>query len=313
MKGISILISILIVGFAHGQTADDKLSDKAFDFFLKNKYDSALYYYKIFSQDFPEKHPLYISNQIADCYLELADTANAEKYYLKCLSIDKGLLDSVVGVSQLHACFSLSNIYLNRKQFRKALTYLDFTKSKYKPLRMLCQGTHGGYEAKLEFAYSKALCYYGLNKKDSAIKELGPLIFRPRWDVYLDSLEFEEMTRFYVNTIFEVYGTVQPKDKLQYALKNLTYVGNYDQTTSTIMYSVDCFISFAGTKINLDTGGGYGVDKVGDIPDAFSKENLLKEFTDSPAYQYIMSCKFVPVSPNTGSWLSQVRLACSDK
>jgi tetratricopeptide (TPR) repeat protein len=285
----------LTANAAVGQSSLDKLWDKAFDFYLnKKQFDSSLFYYQQISQQFPNTRPTYISNQIADCYLELGDTTNAEKFYLQCLSIDRH--QDSLGFSQTGSCFSLSNIYYNRKQFREALSYLDYTKTKYRPLRMLCQGTHGGYEGKLTFAYRKSLCYYGLNKKDSAISELAPLIFRPRWDVYLDSLEFEEMTRYFVNTVFEVFGVTKARNDMQKAITNLTYKPSYEDSYNMIMLSVDCSITFAKTKINLDSGGGYQVDKKGEIPEFFSKETLLKEFTDSPAYRYIMTDEGQPTT-----------------
>ena len=158
MRAFVIILTFLTANSAIGQNTLNHLWDKAFDFYLnKKQFDSSLYYYLKINHDFPDKRPLYISNQIADCYIELGDTANAEKYYLKCLSFDKHL-DSI-GFSQVGSCYSLSNIYYYRKQFRQALIYLDYTKTKYRPLRMLCQGTHGGYEGRITFAYRKSLCY----------------------------------------------------------------------------------------------------------------------------------------------------------
>jgi hypothetical protein len=167
---------------------------------------------------------------------------------------------------------------------------------------MLCQGTHGGYEQRLTFAYRKSLCYYGLNKKDSAISELVPLIFRPRYDVYIDSLDFEAMTQYFVNTVFEVFGITQSQNELKKAIKNLVYKPSYEDSYNMIMFSVDCYITFAETKINLEYGGGYQVDKKGEIPEFLSKKALLKEFTDSPAHNYIMTGKGQPATGGLAIW-----------
>lgn len=295
MKVLITILAILTVGTAFAQSSLAQLSDKAFDFFLnKNKVDSALFYYQQISRQFPATRSTYITNQIADCYMELRDTANAEKFYLQCLSIDRR--QDSLGFSQTSSCYALSNIYYDRRQFRQALNYLNYTQTEYRPLRRLCQGTHGGYEGRLTFAYRKSLCYYGLGQKDSAISVLAPLIFRPRWDVYLDSLEFEEMSRYFVNTVAQVCGLTNAIIELQNAINNLTYNPSYEDSYNMIMFSVDCFITFGNTKINLDSGGGYQVDRRGEIPEFFSKETLVKEFTDSPAYQYIMNHQELPIT-----------------
>jgi hypothetical protein len=295
MRTLLIILTFLTAKATVAQTTVDLLWDKANDLYCKKQFDSSIFYYQqITREQYPKNWQAFINDKIADCYLGLSDTTNAEKYYLQCLSIDKRL-DSV-GFSQTRTCKSLSSIYYHRKQFRQALTYLDYTKTKYKPLRMLCQGTHGAYEQRLEFAYKKSLCYYGLDKKDSALIQLAPLIFRPTWDVYLDSLEFEEMSQYFVKTVFEVYGCAKARTDLQKAINGLIYIPNYDTSYNMISLSVDCFISFAKTRVYLDGGGGYQVDKKGDIPSFFSKDTLLKEFTDSPAYKYIMGDIDYPVT-----------------
>jgi tetratricopeptide (TPR) repeat protein len=295
MKVFISILTILTANSAFGQASFDRLLDKAFDFYFNGKqFDSSLFYYQEINRRFPDTRPAYINKQIADCYLGLGDTANAKMFYLKCLSIDR--YQDSLGFSQTGASASLSAIYYNRQQFKEALTYLDYTKTIYRPLRWLCQGMHGGYEGRLSFAYKKSLCYYGLSEKDSAINELAPLIFRPTEDVYLDSLEFEEMSRYFVNTVFEVLGVTRARNELQKAIKNLTYKPGYEDSYNMIMFSVDCFITFANTKIKLGSGGSYQVDKKGEIPEFFSKETLLKEFTDSPAYRYIMTDECQPTT-----------------
>ncbi|NII27721.1 hypothetical protein HB364_21745 [Pseudoflavitalea sp. X16] len=294
MKILTTIFLLLAANATWAQHTYEELSDKAFDFYLhKNKFDSALFYYRQIDQLFPDERPVYTNGQIATCYLKLGDTSKAEKYYLRCLSFDKSL-DSV-GLSQTRASFALFDIYYARQQFRQALTYLEYTKTKFKPLRPLCQGTHGGYEQKLTFAYKKSLCLYGLGEKDSAISALAPYIFRPVWDVYLDSVEYETMSRYFVNTVFELYGKTKAKAHLQDALNQLVYKTHYDEQSGMIFFAADCSIRFLNTTISLYPGGGCQVDKKGDIPEYYSKETLLKEFVDSPAYQYIMTDDLITI------------------
>ena len=290
MKRLTCILVVLITNNLLAQNTFEKLSNKAFDFYFpKKQFDSSLNYYQHIKKQFPDRRPAYINKQIADCYLGLGDTINAEKFYLQCLAVDRNL-DSL-GFYQTRACYSLSDIYYHRKEFKQALNYLDYTNTKYRPLRRLCQGTHGNYEGRLTFSYKRSLCYYGLNEKENAIHELAPLIFRPRWDVYLDSVEYEEMTRFFVNTVIDVYGAAKAKDDLRKAISNLSYEPSYreDERFNLIMFSVDCFVMFADIKITLSSGNGYQVDKKGEIPEFFSKGSLVSEFADSPAYKYLMN------------------------
>lgn len=289
----------MTANFTFAQSSPSHLWNKAFDFYLnKKQFDSSLFYYRQLNQQFPNVSPTYINNQIASCYLKSGDITTAESFYLRCLSLDRNL-DSL-GSFQTTACYALSNIYYNRKQFRDALTFLDYTKTKYRPLRRVCQGLHGGYESRLTFAYRKSQCYYGLNMKDSAISQLAPVIFRPREDVYLDSLLYEEMTQYFVNTVIEVYGRINARTELQKAINSVIYNPTYDDNRKIIMFSVDCFITFANTKINLDPGGACQVYKKGEVPSYFSKDTLVKEFMDSPAYNYIICNEG---QPTTGDFL----------
>lgn len=291
MRFFFIILTFLIANFTFGQNSLDQLWCKAFDFYLnKKQFDSSLFYYQEINRQFPNISPTYINNQIANCYLKSGDTTNAELFYLRCLSLDRSLDSLSYFQFQTTACYALSSIYYNRKQFRDALTFLDYTKKIYRPLRRECQGLHGGYEGRLTFAYSKSQCYYGLNMKDSAISELAPVIFRPGRDVYLDSLLYEEMTQYFVSTVIEVLGTKNARTELQRAINNIIYKPTYDYSQKIIMCSVDCFIIFAKTKINLDPGAACQVYRNGEVPGFLLKNTLLKEFMDSPAYNYII-CK----------------------
>lgn len=255
MKILATIFIILATNATWAQHTYEEMSDKAFDFYLhKKKFDSSLLYYQQIDRLFPDERPIYTNNQIATSYLKLGDTSNAEKYYLRCLSFDKHL-DSI-GLSQKQACLDLSGIYYTQQRFRQALTYLEYTKTEYSPLLVMCQGTHGGYEQKLTFAYKKSLCLYGLGEKDSAISTLAPFIFRPVWDVYLDSVEYETMSRYFVNTVFELYGKTKAKVHLQDALNKLVYKTHYDEQSGMIFFAADCSIRFLNTTISLYPGGG---------------------------------------------------------
>ena len=64
-----------------------------------------------------------------------------------------------------------------------------------------------------------------------------------------------------------------------------------------IIFQVNFNIIFAKTKINVDNGGGYQIDNKREIPECFSTKVLLKECTNSPAYNYIITGK---VQANNG-------------
>lgn len=297
MRIVFIITGFLLTYTCSSQSIVDQLSNRSVLFNLHP--DSALSYFLESNRQFPGIRPVYTNYMIALCYSRIGDMDNAEKFYLQCLSLEE--TPETYGNMKNEASSWLSVFYFERMQFRKALDYLEFTTTTYKPKRRECAGLFGGYRGALEFAYTKSLCYYGLGEKDSAISVLAPLIFRPKHDIYFDSLKFENIIWFFVNTVTEVYGAEKAKHDLQQALKKLVYRPAYREYVSmgssvVTICSVDCSINFAKTKINLAYGGGSQVMKKGDIPEYYSKEELIKIFTGSPAYQYLMTCDNGPVT-----------------
>jgi tetratricopeptide (TPR) repeat protein len=296
MKFCSIIFLCLLNHIGFSQRNTEALSQKAFNFYSKEQqYDSAIFYYKKIISNTSQKREAYFTYQIANCYSASGKKVEAENYYIKCLSIDK--LKNSLGMFQNLACKYLSEIYFEQKRFREALNYLDSSITKYKPFRNIFRCGTGSTIRKMEFALSKSNCYIGLNKKDSAINLLSPLIFRD-FDVFYfdDTLALEEAAKLYSEMVFEVMGKTVARKELEKALEKVNYKQVFEKTASGKInsVSVDCFIIFRGIKIYLENGGGYSVEENELFPSFLSKENLIKDFKNSRAYQLIM---FEPSQP----------------
>ncbi len=268
------------------ETTFDSLWHKACDFlYVKKQADSALLYYKQITQQFPSNNDASTFNVIGDCYIALQDTANAKLFYSKCLAIDRNI--SANGIAQQEACLSLADIYYNGKQYNKALTYFNSAHTIYKPLIGICSGGADG-QKKLMFAYKKAYCYYGINKKHSAINQLAPLIVSMANDVFVDTASYKEVVHFFASTIVEMYGVNKAKRKLNSAIKNINYTTNYEESFGAIMCMVTCYIPFGKTKINIHTSGGVQVSSKGEIPPNSSKQILVEKIRNSYLYKCVM-------------------------
>ena len=290
MKLFVTILTILTFKVALSQKTPASLMAKAFDFSYKeNKLDSALKCYQDLRQLYPNYREAYILYQIANSFLKIGDSAQAEHNYLKSMQVDNKQDSLEFGFGQSYSCAKLANLYYRQKRFREALIYMDYTKKEFKSLRTLCQGGYGQTN-RLQFQYKKAVCYFGLNKKDSSIISLAPFIFKAIDYYYLDSLEYNSISNFFISTVFELYDKCETKTQMIEALNKIDYVQTIKDEPGR-MYrwvAVDCSILFLGIKINLDDGSSYGLTKDDSIPDYISKDFLLKEFTESPSYKMIM-------------------------
>lgn len=290
MKLFVTILAFLTFKVASSQVTPESFASKAYDFnYKQNKIDSALKCYEDLRKTFPDYREAFTLYQMANCFLKMGDTAQAESTYLKSMQVNikKDSLD--FGFGQSYSCAKLANLYFDQRNYRKAIIYMDYTKKEFKPLRTICQGGYGKTN-KLEFQYKKAVCYYGLNKKDSSIISLAPFIFRPTDYYYLDSLEYNSMSSFFISTLFEVYGQCEAKTQLIAALNKIYYLQTLKEEPGRMFrwLDVDCSINYLGIKINLDDGGSYGLTQNDPIPDYLSKDFLYNEFAKSLSFKRIM-------------------------
>lgn len=289
MKFFLTILSVLIFNAANTQITPELLFSKANDFqYKEQKADSVLKYYQEIRQSFPHYSETYILYLIAKSYLEIGDTSQAENYFLKSMQIDNKSDSLDFGLGKHSSCLELAELYYKQKKYRKALSYFDSTKKEHKRLKTLCQGGYGP-TSQLIFQYKKAVCYYGINIKDSAIISLAPYIFEPPDYDYIDSLEYDTISKFFVSTVFELYGKKNAKKRMNKAIKNIIYMQAIQEEPGSMFkwLNVDCSISYLGTKISLVDSGQFGLTKSDSFPNYLTKEFLLQEFTESPSYKMI--------------------------
>ncbi len=290
MKLYLTILSFLTFKVASSQVTPQLLLSKAYDYtYTDKKLDSALKCYQELRTSFPEYKKASILYKIANTLLKIGDTAQAESLFLESIHVDfqNDTLDFDFG--QAYSCAKLADIYYKQKKYSKAIIYLDYTKKEFKPLQPICEGGYGQTN-KLEFQYKKAICYYGLNKKDSSIINLAPYIFKANDYYDLDSLKYNAISNFFVSTLFEYYGKCEAKTEMAKAINNIYYLQTFKEERDRKIkwLYIDCSINYFGFKIHLDNGSKYVWTQNRPIPDYLSKDFLFKEFTKSPAFKTIM-------------------------
>jgi len=282
---------ILFFSFAavRAQTAASDLMTCGLNMIWRNHPhpDSALALALKLQKEYPEYQPALTEDLLARCYLQKGDSLRAERYFLKLLS--RGSLGDSLQDLRASASNQLADIYFAQQKWRAALDHMHWQLTKYKPQHRMCMGGCGA-TFKFRDAYREAVCWYNLNAKDSAIAVLGPKIFRPNafycWDD--DDLSYDTISRFWVNTVFELYGKAAAKAELIKALKMVTYRETIDTKYPTHYLEADCRTRFLGMILHLDENVGYGLEPGQTSIPYVSKEIFVQDLKQSYAYKMIM-------------------------
>jgi tetratricopeptide (TPR) repeat protein len=203
-------------------------NEKAFRFYHRNEFDSALAWYDILRQRYPDfwlDNNLYLS---ALCYLGKTDTAKAEDFLLRCLQADLSHNFPTMD-AQPEACRELSTLFTAQHDYRQALNYLDSSKAKKFQPRMSQCGGGLGYLGDIDFACRRAACYMGLERQDSAIFTLLPAAFIRDWYPKTDSASFLRVTRILVPLLDQKYGREKVRSEISQALDHV-----WEYATDTI-------------------------------------------------------------------------------
>jgi hypothetical protein len=294
MKPFIILVAVLYSPCSFSQDGFDSLRSIAYNYYVnEHKPDSAVYWYLQLAEKYPDRNKAIVQNAIGNCYLKMGLDSIAENHYLFCLSAKRS--KEPASNAQTNASLSLSEMYYRKGLYRKSLTFLEYTKTIYMPMKRLCRSGGGGHLQDMAFAHKKSVCYYGMNMKDSAVAVLTPYMFWPTRDVLMDSVAYDMISRYFVFALFDLLGKDEARVKLQEAVRNRVYTLKYKVygTDTTIFASAECYVIYAGAKIFLDPGYGIQVLQRDEIPENLAETKLLNEFMESPAYQYITKPGFI--------------------
>lgn len=286
MRPFLIILITFCKTLAFGQDGAEKLSDKAFNYYLYDKdIDSALYYYKLLQQTYPDFRPSYINNVIGSCHFKKGEKEIAKSYFL--LSLKKP--DSL-DIFPERTCIYIGDMFLEAKDYNSALAYYDSSTSYYrtKSLRM---SRHSFKEGNIQTIYKKAICFDKLNRLDTAINIMTPHIFINFDDYIIDSAEAPTIVDFYITLLKKKYSTKHIRQEFKTAMNRLIYKRENDSSLLHLnpewkSIRIDCYFIFLGKKVDITHYGGVGVkDFNEETPIGWRKKDILKDFYKALAYQ----------------------------
>lgn len=286
MKKILTILTIFLSLSTFGQTVENSLSDKAFQLYQKEQYDSAIFYYKEVLKLNDNSRIAYFLMQVGKCYSEKNELEHSKNYYLQCLNIPDTI--ERFNYPQREACFGLSDIFQVEKNYNQSLRYLKIAEAKY-PHRKICNA--GEFERKIILKDKFALCFEKINELDSAINYLTPYMFAKTEDLLMDSVEYIKIIENYYNLLRKKYSMCELKSLLDNAIKNVYYNKKQDNANIDSLkynyYEVESYITFLNKKIVL-MDGGYEANSWGGEPvKEFVLEYLLEYFSQTPTYKLI--------------------------
>ena len=295
MKKILTIFFFLIFTKSFSQINDKDISQKAFNFrVIKNQPDSALKYYLILEKSFTKFQEMETLFEIGSCYLELDKDKNAEYYFLKCLEIEKKLDRS--GYIQSWSCEKLSDIYLKMGEYRKALIFDNYIKTKYKPIRHECFSSFIN-PIKLKKAYQKSFCYEKLNLVDSAIINLAPYIFVPELEFGFNEFErnnmYSKQSEFYIKLLERKYCKEEILIEFKEGVKNLFFeqVIKIDSIKKTKSIATNSYFKLFNIKTYLSGNSTTYIKMDQETPNYLKKEYFIKNIESSLIAKLILNEK----------------------
>lgn len=285
MKRLVIILAFFISKISTGQSLTD-LNMKAFNLFIDNKYDSALFIYKQLILSDQRVNNSYYYSQVGACYDNLSNLKLAKESYLDGL---KDTFDLFRPVGQRACCHGLADVYMKENNFNDALKYLRLAEQKF-PHHKICNA--GEFERKIWLRYKFAKCFDGINQIDSAISYLTPYMFAKPENLSWDSSTYLGIINYYYSLLLKNYSVVELKSQMDCALQNTFYKTEADLVLNTKFpnhhyFNVLCYLNFLDNRVTLRNGGyeaeGWGGEPVLE----FSKESLLKYFMETPGYNMI--------------------------
>ncbi len=288
MNKLVTLIALFLSVQCVGQATANRLADTAFEYYLINKFDSALYYYQKVDVISSDRRP-YLNAQIGKCYKGIGKIALAKASFLEAIKDSFTVKRTYFG--QRSACHVLVDIFMAEGNYSKALDYLKLAERKF-PHYRICGA--GEFERKVTLTYKFAQCYEKLNQLDSAIKYMSPYVFAKTEDVTLDSLDYINTIEYYYTILKQKYSECELKSSLDAAVQKAYYKKTFDfesyrSDPKYKNYVVECYIEFLGNRITLENSG-YEANSWGGEPVlVFTKDYLLKYFTETPLYKKIQN------------------------
>ena len=282
MKFFLIITLSFIFYAGKCQLSAENLSDDAYQLQQRGLFDSAIHLLQTVRQKYPSFQPSYTLFRLRDCYEKKGNNKYGMSCFIAATRIDMKVDDERAG--QNFAAGRLANIYKNRKEYAKALTYYDVQHTKFKMKKAFgCGNAKRGQTYRL--AQNKAECFKGLKMYDSVAYMLTPYMFHDYEYAYInDTAEYDSLSRVFADAIVHVLGTENAKDLLKKAVNNF----HYDTVTNALGKGIviNSYVEFFGKSYFLHYFDIANDDK--QLMEYVSKANILNEIMHSPAYRFIM-------------------------
>lgn len=220
--GLSLILSLYSFPNFSQKT---KLWEQASNYYEAKNWDKALAVYakiheksKVNSSDYARAF-----YNIGHVKLLKKDTLEAEKIFLKILESDfneldkggrgSGVMQEPYALYRNNSSKILAQIYLQRKDYKKALFYVELADKKYK-YRHFCGNE---LEAdRIEMATYFGECYWGLNEFDKSMNVLLPHVFNS------GLADNDHLVKLTVQYLIEKYGKEKVKAELTKSLGTVT-------------------------------------------------------------------------------------------
>jgi tetratricopeptide (TPR) repeat protein len=285
MKINTAILFILITIVACKSNKTKLLEENAIQSYVDKDYLSAEKYYKQLLEVSDKNKEQYYLKQIENCEEGIKQNKLTKKE-IRLTILKQSQLDEKFGadLSNLsRRCYlKLADIYISEKKYDTALINLKIAESKY-PLFSICNA--GRFEEKYLLNYQFAQCYAGLGQLDSAISVLTPNMFVKQKDVYIDSLEYETINKFYLKIITKKYSKAELKTKLNKAINEVVYIKQKNKEFDDLT-DIQCYFLFLNCRIDLFKSS-IDVSSWHESIIFLSKEYLCKDAKETETYKKI--------------------------
>lgn len=202
MKTITAILFFILTAVVFGQQVDDKvILYQIIDSYENDSID----YAKIELSAFVKTKPTSIYKIIAIFYL--AEIANDQENYKEAIILYNQVLkmnvqDSIDNNYKNNSAKELAEIYINKKEYKKAIKSLDLTNRRF-PYRHFCGNAYAADNIFKTGLYS--MCYIAQEKYKKAIDVLTPYMFS---NGLADNSGL-------IKTLYETYLKVYTKDQIK--------------------------------------------------------------------------------------------------
>ena len=187
--------------------------------------------------------------RIARCYQQKKDTLNAMNFYEKCTLMPKNNKISWSGDPvQRMSHHALSDFYMQKKDFEKALTHLRFADSfpRYFP----CGAGYLDYKIREALRYAK--CFEAASQVDSAIKVLSEYMFytKDRGSFFMLHSDYQGFVNYSIKLLLKKHSHSAIQNELKKCKDHFVFSttpnNNVSDMKQCIVYS---YIDFFDNRI----------------------------------------------------------------